>query len=314
MPIYIPEAAAPGQAGPVGRRAAPLPGGTSAQDFRLLVYAEAARCWRDLPWRHTTDPYAILVSEMMLQQTQVSRVVPRFESWLACFPSVQALAAASPDEVLRLWSGLGYNRRALALHRAAVQICTRFGASVPADEAALRSLPGIGEYTARAILAFAFDLPSVFLETNIRTVLLKHFFPGEDAVPDSLITPFAAEVLDADNPRKWYTAMMDYGAELKRTEGNHSTRSAAYRAQTPFATSLRKVRGAVLKILLAEAPMDASRLPGLLGFGEERIKDAVDALAKEGLLVCEAGPAFPPAPEGKGILSGLRLSLPRTRS
>jgi A/G-specific adenine glycosylase len=291
-----------------------LPGGSTPQDFRLLVYAEARRCWRDLPWRHTTDPYAILVSEMMLQQTQVSRVAPRFEAWLDRFPSAQSLADASPEDVLRLWSGLGYNRRALALHRAAGEICLRFDGLVPAEESALRSLPGIGEYTARAILAFAFDLPSVFLETNIRTVLLKHFFPGENAVPDSLLTQVASEVLDADNPRKWYTAMMDYGAELKRVEGNHSTRSASYRAQAPFATSLRKVRGAVLKAVLAGAPLDAARLPVLLGFSEERIKDAVDALAKEGLLICESGQVPSASREETPALNGLRLSLPRIRS
>ena len=256
-----------------------------AAGFQSLVYQKAATCWRDLPWRHTGDPYAIMVSELMLQQTQVARVVPKFNAWMERFPDIGCLAKAPVDEVLRLWSGLGYNRRALALHRAALGIADDFGGRVPGDEAALRGLPGIGVYTSRAILAFAFDKPTVFLETNIRTVFLKHFFPGETGVPDKALEAAAGAVLDAAAPRRWYTALMDYGAELKRVEGNHSRRGAAYRKQAPFATSFRRVRGAVLGKLVEGKPLTMEELYAVLPFSRENIEKCAGILVKEGFAV-----------------------------
>jgi len=250
--------------------------------FRDLVYGKASACWRDLPWRRTSDPYAILVSEVMLQQTQVKRVEPRFLSWMERFPDVSCVAAASTEELLACWSGLGYNRRALALHRACRIITAEFGARVPADEAALRSLPGVGVYTSRAILAFAFDKPSVFLETNIRTVLLKYFFPGEERVPDRELERVAAVVVDLDSPRRWYTALMDYGAEIKREEGNHSARGAGYRKQAPFATSFRRLRGAMVKSLVERKEIGIGELYTSLPFSRENIEKCARILASEG--------------------------------
>lgn len=253
-----------------------------ARAFRSLVYENAAKCWRDLPWRRASDPYAIMVSEYMLQQTQVPRVIPKFDAWMGRFPEVRSLAKARTDEVLSAWSGLGYNRRALALHRASQSIVERFDGRVPAEESALRELPGIGVYTSRAILAFAFDLPAVFLETNIRTVLLKHFFPEESGVSDKDLEKIAAEVADKSAPRRWNTALMDYGAELKRVEGNHSRRGATYKKQSPFATSLRRVRGAILKRLVEEKSVGIGELYGNLPFSRENIEKCAEALAREG--------------------------------
>lgn len=253
-------------------------------EFRSLVYERAAKAYRDLPWRHTRDPYAIMVSEFMLQQTQVARVIPKFEKWMGSFPTPGALAAAPLAEVLGLWSGLGYNRRALALASACAIIAEKFEGRVPREESDLRSLPGIGAYTARAILAFAFDLPTVFLETNIRTVLLKHYFPGETNIGDKALEAVADKVLDRERPGAWYTAMMDYGAELKRLEGNHSRRGATYKTQSAFETSRRRIRGIILKRVLESREIDMDELRSSLPFAPERVEECVDLLAGEGFV------------------------------
>ena len=252
--------------------------------FRNLVYEKAAGVYRDLPWRHTRDPYAIMVSEYMLQQTQVARVVLKFNEWVRNFPNPAALASAPLAEVLRLWSGLGYNRRALALVSACAIIVEKFEGRVPCEENELRSLPGIGPYTARAIMAFAFDLPTVFLETNIRTVILKHFFPDVTKVEDKELELIAALILDTTHPGSWYTAMMDYGAEIKKIEGNHSKRGASYRAQSAFETSRRRVRGLVLKRVLESRVIGMDELRSILPFTPEQIDESVLLLAREGFV------------------------------
>lgn len=157
--------------------------------FRSLVRAEGARLYRDLPWRHTRDPYRIWLSEVMLQQTQVARVEARMDAWLAQFPTVEALAAASVSDVLAAWQGMGYNRRALMLHKTAQIVADAYRGEFPCDTRALKQLPGIGAATAQGIRAFAFNLPGVYLETNVRTVFLHHFFPDVPAVPDRELVP-----------------------------------------------------------------------------------------------------------------------------
>lgn len=229
--------------------------------FRARVYLRGRELYRDLPWRRTRDAYAIWVSEAMLQQTQVSRVDGRWQRWLERFPSMAALAAASSADVLDEWQGLGYNRRALALWRAAGQIVSEHGGRMPTEERDLRALPGIGPATAAGIRAFAYDLPGVYLETNVRTVFLHELFPGEQDVPDSALRPLVAEacpehalsVAGADapaTPRSWYYALLDYGYHLKQTLPNPSRRSRSHVRQSRFEGSHRQKRAAVVRLLL----------------------------------------------------------------
>ncbi len=250
--------------------------------FREAVYAEYRERGRRLPWRETRDPWAILVSELMLQQTQAARVVPKYEEWLRRWPDPAALAAASVADALAAWSGLGYNRRALALKAAAAIIEYEHAGAVPEDSAVLRALPGVGAYTAGAVRAFAFGRPDVFLETNIRAALLHWFFPGREGVRDRELLPAAALVLDASDPRTWYYALMDYGAALKRLAPNPSRRSAHHVAQSRFEGSLRQARGAVVRLLSSEGPAEAERIHELCGMERERVAGALAALVAEG--------------------------------
>ncbi len=203
----------------------------------------------DLPWRLTTDPYAVLVSEVMLQQTQVSRVIPKYESFLESFPTVEVLAAAPLSAVLRLWQGLGYNRRAKLLQKTAQAVVAEFAGQFPRDEATLRRLPGIGPYTAAAVLAFAYNEPVVLIETNVRTVFLHHCFPSIEQVSDSALLPLIAQALPRGRAREWYWALMDYGSHLKTQHGNANRRSRSYTKQSRFVGSNRQVRGAIVRVL-----------------------------------------------------------------
>ena len=223
--------------------------------FRALVRERGLSLYRDLPWRRTTDPYGILVSEVMLQQTQVVRVDGRWQRWLERFPTLDALAAASTADVLEEWQGLGYNRRALALHAAAREVSAR-GGQMPSDGAALRALPGIGPATAAGVRAFAFNLPGVYLETNVRTVFLHELFPGREGVSDRELVPFVEASCPtgedpSDTPRSWYYALLDYGAHLKKTEANPGRRSAGHTKQSRFEGSRRQKRAELVRLLLA---------------------------------------------------------------
>lgn len=201
-----------------------------------------------LSWRQTTDPYHILVSEIMLQQTQVERVMPKYHAFIAEFPTVQALAKASLGTVLVAWQGLGYNRRAKLLHQCAQVIVREHHGVWPQEYQGLLALPGIGPYTAGAILAFAYNIPVPLIETNVRSVYLYHFFPNETGVPDSALVPIIARTLDQTNPRAWYAALMDYGSYLKRTVGNASKGSKHHTKQTTFAGSDRQIRGSLVRL------------------------------------------------------------------
>ena len=263
---------------------------TDLAAFRALVRERGLALYRDLPWRRTTDPYAILVSEVMLQQTQVVRVDGRWQRWLERFPTVDALAAASTADVLDEWQGLGYNRRALALH-AAAQMVSGQGGTMPSDEASLCALPGVGPATAAGVRAFAFNLPGVYLETNVRTVFLHELFPGEDAVPDRELVPLVEATCpsgeDADDtPRSWYYALLDYGAHLKKTEVNPSRRSAGHTKQSRFEGSRRQKRAELVRLLLAHPEgVDAGLLHHELTAIElEAGREAVDAELVDELL------------------------------
>lgn len=233
-----------------------LPTAEELAAFRATVLARGRELYRDLPWRRTRDPYAIWISEVMLQQTQVSRVDGRWQHWLELFPTVDALAAADSADVLDEWQGLGYNRRALSLWRAAQEV-SGAGGCMPSDEAALKALSGVGPATAAGIRAFAFDLPGVYLETNVRTVLLHELFPHEEGVSDARLVPIVRATCPqdasdpADDPRTWYYALLDYGAHLKATVPNPSRRSRSHVRQSRFEGSHRQKRAEVLRILLA---------------------------------------------------------------
>lgn len=204
-----------------------------------------------LPWRRTRDPYAILVSEIMLQQTQVDRVAPYFKRWMKKFPTVQRLAEASLAEVLKEWSGLGYNRRAKMIHECAKTIMERHGGRVPKDAVALRALPGIGPYTAGAVRVFAFNEVDTLLETNVRAVFLYHFFPRRSNVSDSTLVPLMEKAARGQEPSTWHAALMDYGSYLKRTHPNPSRRSAHHVRQSRFEGSSRQIRGRIIRTLLS---------------------------------------------------------------
>jgi len=254
--------------------------------FRKLVYAAYRKGSRnDLPWRQTRDPYRIMVSEIMLQQTQVARVRTKYEEFLTAFPDTASLAGAPLQEVLAVWQGLGYNRRGMALKRAAEGIVERFGGAVPASPEALRTLPGIGPYTAGAIAAFAYDRPEVFIETNIRTVFLHLFFSDRQGVADREILPLVEATLDRDNPCEWYYALMDYGVMIKQETANPGRRSAHHVRQSPFKGSNREVRSRILKEILAKgAATERDLIAGLDGDTERVTKNLVD-LEREGFIV-----------------------------
>lgn len=281
----------------------------NADPFRKLVRAEGVRLYRDLPWRRTREPYAIWLSEVMLQQTQVTRVCDRWPAWLRRFPDVEALAQAPVADVLAAWQGMGYNRRALSLHRAATYVMEHFDGEFPCETAALCELPGVGPATAQGIRSFAFDLPGVYLETNVRTVVLHHFFPDVPAVPDKELvgiveatcpgaqTPegrFALPEDDQDTPRAWYYAMLDYGAYLKKTIPNPSRRSASYSRQSAFEGSRRQKRAAIVRCLLeagesglnedeARAALDEMEArAGRPAVASELVRSILEDLAREG--------------------------------
>lgn len=252
------------------------------RDFQELVWQEGGERFRDMPWRTNTDPYFVLVSELMLQQTQVDRVIPKFNQFITAFPSIRALAAAPLGEVLKVWSGLGYNRRAKFLHAAARKVVGDFDGMVPDTLEDLTSLPGVGPNTAGAILVYSFNKPMVFIETNIRTVYFHHFFASQALVDDKEILELVKQTLDHDHPRQWYWALMDYGSWLKKQGAGKIDQSRHYKKQTPLKGSLREVRGLIIKELTAGDQSEnqlATKLPS-----DERFVRALQALQKEGIV------------------------------
>jgi A/G-specific adenine glycosylase len=225
----------------------------------------------------------------MLQQTQTDRVVPYWERWLSLWPDPAALAGASLEELLREWSGLGYNRRARLLRDCARIIAEKHGGRVPETPGDLLPLPGIGAYTAGAVACFAYNYPAVFIETNIRAGIIHFFFEDREAVRDGELMPILEEVLDRENPREWYWALMDYGAALKKLTVNPSRRSAHYAKQSPFNGSFRQIRGALIKSLISRGPSSAGELAALTGAGREALYKALDALKKESLVAEREG-------------------------
>ncbi|TWJ33369.1 HhH-GPD family protein [Geobacter argillaceus] len=260
--------------------------------FRAAVYAAASANPRTLPWREAIDPYRTLVSEVMLQQTQADRVTGKFVAFVSQFPTVAALASAELSELLKAWQGLGYNRRALALKRASEAIVERFGGIVPPNRKELESLPGIGPYTAGAIMAFAFDLPELFIETNIRSVFIHHFFQDRTGIHDRELLPLVAATLDRSRPRDWYNALMDYGVVLKRDHPNPSRKSIHHLRQSRFEGSNRQQRSALLRTILAQPGLSADDLATRVRGDREQIALNLARMEREGLMVCRRGRYF----------------------
>lgn len=251
-------------------------------EFQELVWQKGRQLYRNMPWREDSRPYYVLVSELMLQQTQVDRVIPKFNAFIGRFPDEKTLGAASLSEVLQLWSGLGYNRRAKYLHDAAKKIVRDFDGTFPDAYADLLSLPGVGPGTAGAILAYAFNRPVVFIETNVRTVYFHHFFPEGEKVTDKQLAPLVERTLDRDHPREFYWALMDYGSWLKKNGAGRISQSHHYKKQSRLQGSVREVRGQIVR-QLAISDMSRQALEARLK-ADHRFESALKGLLRDGLV------------------------------
>jgi A/G-specific adenine glycosylase len=252
--------------------------------FREFIYRFYEENGRDLPWRNTRDPYPILVSEIMLQQTQVDRVLKKYGPFCERFPDLHALDRAPLQEVLAEWRGLGYNRRCLALKRSAGIIVAQHGGKVPDRLEVLLALPGVGPATAGGVLCFAYGKPVTYLETNIRNTFIHLFFPGRDEVHDREILPLIEQTLDRGDPRVWYYALMDYGVVLKKRVGGLNDRSRHYVKQPSFEGSDRQIRGRILSLLLERAFLTEHEMNVLVSEDGLRVSRILNDLNREGFV------------------------------
>ncbi|MEK7600366.1 MAG: A/G-specific adenine glycosylase [Patescibacteria group bacterium] len=219
----------------------------------------------------------------MLQQTQTDRVVPKFLAFLQKFPTVQTLARASLRDVLVVWQGLGYNRRARMLHACARELEKTYAGIIPNEPLLLMKLPGIGPYTAYAVCVFAFHQAHPMIETNIRRVYIHHFFPSRDSVADRELVPVIEKTMDTKCPHEWFAALMDYGASLIQIVENPNRRSAGYVIQKPFRGSLREMRGKILRLMAERGAASLAILRRELK-AEAHLASALSALEKEGFI------------------------------
>ncbi len=258
------------------------PSFVAALQARLLAWYGVHR--RDLPWRRTADPYAVLVSEIMLQQTQASRVVAKFESWMSTFPSLETLASAQLSEVLQLWSGLGYNNRAQRLLKCAAEVVAPAAggspATLPRTIGGLQALPGIGPYTARAVLIFAHNDDLAAVDANIRRVL-THELDLDERLSAGAVQAIADAVLPRGRSRDWHNALMDYGALVLTAR---ATGIAPRSRQGVFEGSRRWYRSRLLRTLLDDGPQTVDGLPGKLGVAAAVAQELVALLEHDGLV------------------------------
>jgi A/G-specific adenine glycosylase len=253
-------------------------------EFQKMVLDYYRNHGRDLAWRGTTDPYGILVSEIMLQQTQVERVTLRYPLFIAAFKDFSSLAGSPLPDILAVWQGMGYNRRAISLQKCARRVVDEYDGALPQDPAILATFPGIGRATASSICAFAFNMPVVFIETNIRRVFIHFFFSDHDTVDDTEILAIARQALPAQDPRTWYNALMDLGAALRKTGENPNRRSRHYTRQAAFEGSDRKIRGSVLRLLLAEKDLQQKAIVEKLSEDPARVVRILNDLEAEGFI------------------------------
>lgn len=253
----------------------------------ILDYYAANK--RKMAWRDISNPYKIFVSEMMLQQTQVERVRIKFEEFIKLFPTLTSVAKADKIEILRVWQGLGYNRRALFIKKACEEIITRHGGVFPKDFETLQTLPGIGPSTAGAICAFAYNKPVLFIETNVRAVILHFFFKDKEKVSDKEVLAILEKLTPSEtSPRDWYYALYDYGTNLKKTLGRKKTalhqKSRHYTKQSKFEGSFRQKRAGVLRLKLGNDKISDSEIISQLKITHQDLEDAYHSLTKDGLI------------------------------
>lgn len=245
-----------------------------------------------LPWRKKITPYHVWVSEIMLQQTQVDRVIPFFNNWIKQFPTVRSLASAPQLDILRAWKGLGYNSRALRMKKTAQIICEHYRGVFPKTYDELLQLPGIGPYTAGAVVAFAYNQAVTIIETNIRRVYLHYFFQDQTNIHDRELLQIIEQTVDPENSRRWYWALMDYGAHLGKIIPNPNKKSRHYTVQKKFKGSDREIRGKILSILLKKKKNSLEKITELLQAltkDPERVERVVGGLEQEGFLEIKNG-------------------------
>jgi len=252
--------------------------------FQAYILDYYRRCGRDFPWRRRISPYRILVSEIMLQQTQTQRVAQKFEPFIQAFPSFTVLARSSFHDVLSYWQGLGYNRRAQGLHKTAQRVVQEFHCHLPTDVETLKTFPSIGPNTAASIATFACNTPTVFFETNIRTVFIYHFFYHHPDVSDEQLRPLVEQTLHRQDPRVWYYALMDYGVWLKQQYGNFNRQSKHYTTQSKFEGSERQIRGMILRMLTQQGALSYEQLCREIPREEQRIRNNLHNLVDEGMV------------------------------
>ena len=255
--------------------------------FQKMIYAYFKNNRRDFPFRKEISPYNVLVSEIMLQQTQTGRVAEKYLEFKEEFPDFLSLSNAPNEKLLKVWQGMGYNRRALALKQIAKTVITDFNGNLPDSVDILKTFPQIGHNTASSIVAFAYNKPSIFIETNIRRVYIYYFFPKKKHINDKDILPIVENTVDKDNPREWYYALMDYGVMLKKTHPELNKRSSHYRKQSPFKDSNRQIRGKILKILTSESLTSEileSTLSKKLQLNIDKIRPILQQLEQEGFI------------------------------
>lgn len=253
--------------------------------FQSMIWDFYITNKRTFAWRETQNPYHIVASEIMLQQTQTHRVIPKFAQFIETLPTFNDLAHASLHTVLHLWQGLGYNRRGKYLHEIAHKVVHEYNGMLPQDPTILVTFPGLGRATAASICAFAFNKPVAFIETNIRAVYLHTFFPIQANIPDVQLMPLIEQTLDVTNPREWYYALMDYGVHLKKTMPNPSRKSKHHTVQSKFEGSNRQIRGTIIRLLTQTATLDQKELILALQAPEERILPIISKMLTEGLIV-----------------------------
>jgi A/G-specific adenine glycosylase len=254
------------------------------EQFKEFIWTFYSHNKRDFAWRKASNPYHIVVSEIMLQQTQTHRVITKYEEFIAAFASFESLSASSLRDVLSVWQGLGYYRRARFLHQLAQKVVNEYGGILPQDPKMLAMLPGIGPNTAGSICAFAFNMPTVFIETNIRAVFIDSFFKDTTAVADKELLPLIAATVDHNNPREWYYALMDYGVFLKAHKANPSRKSAHHVRQSKFEGSDRQIRAKILKLIVDQESISHQDLLITIGESTERVEKIIDQLIIENFI------------------------------